>query len=80
LCIEFVFMTHTYNLSGMTCGGCKAMIHSLLSKVPGVINVNIDLPKGEAVISMDKHVDRAELKSALREYPQYRLTENNHQH
>lgn len=64
----------------MTCGGCQAKVQSLLSKVPGVKNVRIDLPKGEASIDMEKHIPASELKSALKDYPKYQLTENGHQY
>jgi copper chaperone CopZ len=72
-------MTHTYNVSGMTCSGCQAKVQGLLSKVPGVKNVDIDLPKGEATIEMDSHIPTIELKSALKDHPKYQLTEGNHQ-
>jgi Cu2+-exporting ATPase len=49
-------MTHTYKVSGMTCTGCQAKVQAQLSKVNGVNNVSIDLPKGEASIEMAKHI------------------------
>ena len=71
-------MTHIYNVSGMTCTGCQAKVQSLLSKVNGVKNVAIDLAKGEAMIDMDKHIATADLKTALVEYPKYKLSESPH--
>jgi len=68
-------MTHTYKVSGMTCDGCKAKVQSLLSKVEGVKNVNIDLVNGEASIEMDKHASTDSFKLALVNYPKYQLTE-----
>ena len=62
----------------MTCSGCQAKVLSLLSKVKGVKNVEIDLSKGEATIQMEQHVPTAELKAALKEYPKYHLSEPNH--
>jgi len=73
-------MTHTYKVSGMTCGGCKVKVQSLLAKVAGVKNVTIDLAKGEAEIEMDKHIAAEKLKSALMDYPKYQLTETNQIH
>lgn len=67
-------MTHTYSVTGMTCTGCQAKVQSLLSKVPGVKNVAIDLPKGEATIDMDKHISATQLKEALKDYPKYQLS------
>lgn len=72
-------MTHTYNVSGMTCGGCQAKVQGLLSKVSGVKNVSIDLSKGEAVIDMDKHIATEDLKTALNDYPKYQLSETHPQ-
>ena len=72
-------MTHTYSVSGMTCGGCQAKVQALLSKVAGVQNVSIDLAKGEAIIDMDRHIATDNLKGALKEYPQYQLSEDEHQ-
>ena len=72
-------MTHTYKISGMTCGGCQAKVNSLLSKIIGVQNVSIDLTKGEATIDMDKHIATNELKEALKDYPNYQLSETIHQ-
>lgn len=71
-------MTHTYNISGMTCGGCQAKVQGLLSKVAGVKNVSIDLAKGEAPIDMEKHIATDELKAALQEYPKYQLSESSY--
>lgn len=68
-------MTHNYKVSGMTCSGCQAKVQTLLSKIAGVKNVSIDLPKGEATIEMDKHIATAELKAAIKDYPKYQLTE-----
>ena len=68
-------MTHTYNISGMTCGGCQAKVQGLLSKVAGVKKVSIDLAKGEATIDMEKHIATDDLKAALKDYPTYQLSE-----
>lgn len=73
-------MTHTYSVTGMTCTGCQAKVQSLLSKVPGVKNVTIDLPKGEAAIDMDKHISTQQFKEALKKYPKYQFSETNHLH
>jgi copper chaperone CopZ len=71
-------MTHTYNITGMTCSGCQAKVQSLLSKTPRVKNVSIDLAKGEATINMDKHIATSTLKTALKDYPKYQLEEKDY--
>ncbi len=73
-------MTHTYQISGMTCEGCKAKVNHLLSKVDGVKRVDIDLIKGEAAIEMEGHIQTSVLANALIEYPKYKLSESNHTH
>src|SRR4029079_5408797 len=69
-------MTHTYNISGMTCGGCQAKVTSILSQVRGVRKVEVDLPKGEAHIEMTRYIPLPELKSAFKNHPRYELSEN----
>ena len=73
-------MTHTYKISGMTCGGCQAKVKGLLSNVNGVISVAINLDKGEALINMDKHIATNDLKAALKDYSKYHLSEESHNH
>lgn len=68
-------MTHTYNISGMTCSGCQNKVENLLSKVDGVEKVSIDLGKGTANIQMSKHIAITALKNALADYPKYQLSE-----
>ncbi len=73
-------MTHTYNISGMTCSSCQAKVKSLLSGVDNVKNVDVDLAKGEAVIEMHKHIAVADLQAALQDHPKYKLSEKPVQH
>ena len=58
-------MKHTYQITGMTCEGCSAHVKKILSKVPGVTAVSIDLSKGEAMVNMDNHIPIELLKQAL---------------
>lgn len=69
-------MTHTYQITGMTCTGCQAKVQHLLSQVNGVKNVIINLEKGEADIEMEKHIGINEFKKALNQYPKYTIEEN----
>jgi len=68
-------MTHTYKVSGMTCSGCQAKVHSLLSKVEGITNLSINLQNATADIEMAKHISINTLKAALQDYPKYQITE-----
>ncbi|MDQ6756863.1 MAG: heavy metal translocating P-type ATPase [Bacteroidota bacterium] len=79
-------MTHTYNVTGMSCGGCKATVQKLLAEVNGVENVMVDLPNAEAIIEMKDHVPTSQSQSALKDHPRYHLEEKknslngNHSH
>ena len=68
-------MTHTYNITGMTCTGCLTRVQNLLQQVPDIEKVNISLAEGTADISMKKHVPTAYLQQALAAYPKYQLSE-----
>jgi copper chaperone CopZ len=71
-------MTHTYKITGMTCDSCQAKVQNLLQKVEGVTNVKVNWRKGEADITMQKHIATPELRDALKAYPKYQLTEKEH--
>jgi copper chaperone CopZ len=58
-------MQHTYNITGMTCGGCVASVEKALTTVPGVTAVDVSLEKSKAEVSMSKHIDVETLKNAL---------------
>jgi len=60
-------MKHTYNVTGMTCGGCKASVEKYLSEVKEVTGVTVDLEKGEAEVEMNTHISIERLQDALPE-------------
>ena len=66
-------MKHTYKISGMTCGSCKASVEKSLNNLDGVKNVEVNLEKGEAELTMNTHIDTQILKDALPE--KYSLSE-----
>jgi copper chaperone CopZ len=72
-------MTHTYNITGMTCTGCQAKVQSLLSNIPHITKVDIDLTNNKADVTMDEHIPTANLQAALANYPKYNLSEVTHQ-
>ena len=49
-------MTHTYKIQGMTCYGCRNHVENVLSKIDGGTEVNVDLVRTEAEISMVNHI------------------------
>ena len=69
-------MTHTYNVTGMTCGSCEAKVKSSLLIVPGVTGVEVSKEKQSATISMDKHISLSTFQQALPE--KYKITAGDH--
>ncbi|MEY3239106.1 MAG: hypothetical protein RIR11_544 [Bacteroidota bacterium] len=67
-------MTHTYQVSNITCGGCIAKVTGLLEKLPNVTAVSVNL-EGQAQITMSSHITTADLQAALVDYPKYQLSE-----
>ncbi len=58
-------MKHTYQVTGMTCDGCKKSVEEKLSAVEGVTSVEVHLDKGEASVSMEHHISLEVLQKAL---------------
>jgi copper chaperone CopZ len=66
-------MTHTYQITGMTCGGCQNKVQTLLSQIKDVQKVDISLAEGTADITMAQHIPTTALQNALKDYPKYQL-------
>ena len=58
-------ITHTYHVSGMSCGGCAATVKNKLLNAEGVTSVKIDLAKKEAEITSAEEMKTDTLQSAL---------------
>lgn len=58
-------MTHTYQLTGMTCGGCENKVKSNLLVLPDVTSVEVSKDTNSATITMDKHIGLSTLQQAL---------------
>ncbi len=58
-------MKHTYKITGMTCGSCKASVEKSLESIDNVTNIEVNLEKGEATITMEKHIEVEELQKFL---------------
>jgi len=43
----------SFNVEGMTCGGCVASVKRVLEALPGVSNVNVTLDPGKASADYD---------------------------
>ena len=49
----------------MTCGGCKASVQKKLNNLKEITNVEVHLEKGEAILTMNTHLELAVLQKAL---------------
>ena len=58
-------MTHTYKITGMTCGICEAKVKSSLLMLPNVTEVEVSKVNQTATISMDKHIALSTFQNAL---------------
>lgn len=58
-------MTHTYQLTGMTCGSCEAKVKSALLSVNNVTAVEVSKDNNTATITMEKHIALSDLQNAL---------------
>ncbi|WP_339880754.1 heavy metal-associated domain-containing protein [uncultured Algoriphagus sp.] len=57
---------HTYQIGGMSCGGCVATVKNRLSVAPGVTSVSVDLAKKEAEITSSAIIKADTLQDALK--------------
>ncbi|MCO5270736.1 MAG: heavy metal translocating P-type ATPase [Cyclobacteriaceae bacterium] len=58
-------MQHTYQISGMTCNGCRSLVEKTLNQVDGIEKATVDLKSGEAVLTMSSHVSLKKLQKAM---------------
>lgn len=58
-------MKQTYQLSGMTCGGCEAKVKSALLRVDGVDEVSVSKENEDAVITSSKIIPITTLQAQL---------------
>ena len=69
-------MTHTYNISGMTCNGCVSKAKSELLKLGEVTEAHVQLVNPQATITMQKHIPLNVLQQALSKAGNYKITEH----
>jgi copper chaperone CopZ len=58
-------MTHTYLVTGMTCSGCEAKVKRNLSAIENVNTVEVSKESNTATITMEKHINLADLQNAI---------------
>ncbi|WP_375239585.1 heavy-metal-associated domain-containing protein [Aurantibacter sp.] len=60
-------MTFTYNISGMTCGGCKASVEKQLNALSQIESALVDLELNSVSINASRELSVEELQKALLE-------------
>lgn len=58
-------MTHSYHISGMSCGSCVARIKSALLKIGDITEANVQLTAPQATINMQRHISLERLQAAI---------------
>jgi Cu2+-exporting ATPase len=57
-------MKHTYQITGMSCNGCRTKVEKTLNAIEGV-EASVSLEDQAATITMEKHVPTATMQEAL---------------
>jgi len=60
-------VTSTYTVNGMTCGHCIDAVTGELSRLPGVHDVQVELPTGMVVVTSDGPLPIDEVRLAIDE-------------
>ncbi|MES2651138.1 MAG: heavy metal-associated domain-containing protein [Bacteroidota bacterium] len=58
-------MTHTYQVTGMTCSSCESKVKSSLLVVPEITAVEVSKENQSATLSMESHISLSTLQKAL---------------
>lgn len=75
---ENPMITHTYAVSGMTCGHCAAAVTSELKSLDGVTAVHVDLVVGgtsTVSVASQAPLDDIQVRAALEEAGEYQLVQ-----
>lgn len=65
-------MIHTYNITGMTCDGCRTKVEKTLNAIEG-IEAKVTLHPPIATITMEKHIPTTQLQQALAAVGKYTI-------
>ncbi|MCG2615555.1 cation transporter [Terrimonas sp. NA20] len=68
-------MTHSYNISGMTCNSCVARVKSELLKLGNIESAEVQLTAPQATITMNQHINTGKLQEAVSKAGHYTISE-----
>lgn len=72
-------MTHTYQITGMSCNGCRSKVEKALNEVVGISAI-VTLDPPIAIITMEKQVGIEDLQHALDSAGKYKIEMDNQVH
>ena len=67
-------MTHTYQIIGMACNGCRTKVEETLQKIEGITQVHVSLDPPTATLTMEQHIPIEILQNALSAIGDYTIT------
>ncbi len=59
--------TSTFTVSGMTCGHCVRSVTEEVSDIPGVLDVQVDLPTGRLTVTSSESLAESAVRAAVEE-------------
>lgn len=58
---------NTYTVTGMTCSHCVGSVDAEVRRLPGVTDVQVDLPSGAVTVTSDQPLDESAVAAAVDE-------------
>jgi copper chaperone len=59
--------TTTYTVTGMTCAHCVSAVTEEVTKIPGVVDVQVDLASGAVAVTSAEPLDETSVQAAVEE-------------
>jgi copper chaperone CopZ len=59
--------SNTYSVTGMSCGHCAGAVQGELGRLPGVIDVEVDLTLGQVTVTSADRLDAGAVRAAIEE-------------
>lgn len=56
----------TFHVAGMTCQRCHDAVADQVGRMPGVVEVHIDVATGTVTVTADKPVDRVDVAATVK--------------
>ena len=69
-------MKHTYQITGMSCNGCRTSVEKALNSIDG-IDASVTLDPPVATVTMENHFPIEKLQEALSEAGNYSISVGN---